>query len=258
MKRIMFLGQKKLGEKCFEYLLNNHSKEFEIISAVSNKCENVWWRSNEIFDKTRNTNIHFIDNEKQNEDDIYKCILHNKINTIISVQHSWILSEKILKAVDGNAFNLHNAKLPKYKGNNIFTHIILNGEKRHTSTIHFMHKQVDMGDILLEKSISIDENDTSKSLYEKAQKNAENLFELFIKKLKTKNKFSGLLIKDEGFFYKRDSLIGLREIKNLSDFNEVDKKSRAFFFNPFEPAFFIINERKFYVLPESSYIKKVT
>ena len=129
MKRIMFLGQKKLGEKCFEYLLNNHSKEFEIIAAVSNKSKNVWWRSNEIFDKTRNTNIHFIDNEKQNEDDIYECILHNKINTIISVQHCWILSEKILKTVDGNAFNLHNAKLPKYKGNNIFTHIILNGEK---------------------------------------------------------------------------------------------------------------------------------
>ena len=49
--------------------------------------------------------------------------------------------------------NLHNAKLPDYRGHNSISHEILNGETKHTTTIHKIAKEVDRGEILLEKEI---------------------------------------------------------------------------------------------------------
>ena len=250
MNKIIFLGQKPLGEKCFDILLKLQTANFSVIGVVSNKSKNVWWKSNRIYKRILGTSIKFIDNDKPNEKKIYDLIIDNNINTIISVQHSWILSNKILNSVSGFAFNLHNAKLPDYKGNNIFSHIILNGEKSHTSTIHFMSKEVDMGDIIIEKATEIDSKETSKSLYKKANENALNTFKIFIKSLKNQKVFEKTPIKHSGMFYNRNSLNGLKEIHNIQDFNEVDRKSRAFFFEPFEPAFYRIRGKKFYILPE--------
>ena len=58
-------------------------------------------------------------------------LLKEKINTLISVQHKWIMSKKILSKFGCNAFNFHNAKLPEYKGYNSLSHSILNGDSKH-------------------------------------------------------------------------------------------------------------------------------
>ena len=251
MRNVIFLGQKRLGENCFELLLNSQDEDFKVLGVVSNKSEDVWWGSNKIYNKTLDSGIDFFDNRKPNEEEILDFIIKKDINTIISVQHSWILSEKLLNSVSGYAFNLHNAKLPDYKGNNIFSHVIINGEKYHTSTIHFMSKEVDMGDIIIENTIKVDISDTSKTLYEKANLNAEKTFKEFLKSLKSKKAFHRIPIKKSGTFYKRNSIEALKEIQNINDYQEVDRKSRAFYFDPFEPAYYIVGGKKFYVLPDS-------
>lgn len=255
MRRIMLLAQKELGERCFEIIQNNNSDNIELLAVVSNKSKKVWWGTNGIFESTKQSKIQFIDNKKPNEDLIYNTISKYNINTIISVQHSWILSERIINSVNGFAFNLHNAKLPYYKGNNIFSHVILNDEIYHTSTVHFIIEDVDMGDIVLEKKISVLKNDTSKSLYYRAQKNAEKLFSEFLK-IVDNGSIVRKKIVNNGTFYKRNSLDGLREIIDPTSYEEMDKKSRAFCFHPFEPSYCIIGDKKFYILPESYFKKK--
>ena len=255
MKRVLLFSQKPLGEKCFDILIKKQSHQFKLLGVVSNKSKNVWWNSNYIYQKTLNTQIKFIDNTKKNEDEIYQYIYENKINFLISVQHPWILSSKIIDSVNNNAFNLHNAKLPEFKGNNIFSHVILNNKKTHTSTIHYMAKEVDMGDIVLEREIEIQDDFTSKMLYDKAQINALKLFQKFINLLETQNTFERKRIHEEGTFYNKKSIEKLKEIQNILDFQEVDRKTRAFYFPPFEPAFFIIKNKKYYVLPENAYKK---
>lgn len=255
MNRVLLLSQKPLGEKCFDMLMKQQSHNFKLLGVVSNKSKNVWWNSNKIYKKTLNTKINFIDNAKRNEDLIYQFIIDNKINLLISVQHSWILSSKIIESVNNNAFNLHNAKLPKFKGNNIFSHVILNGEKTHTSTMHYIAKKVDMGDIVLEREIEVDDYFTSEMLYIKAQANALKLFKEFIHLLKTQNTLERKRIIGEGTFYNKNSIEKLKEIQNSLNFDEVDRKARAFFFPPFEPAFFVIKNKKYYVLPENAFKK---
>lgn len=256
MRRVILMAQKPLGEECFDYLVKIQTDKFKIVTVVSNMTKNVWWKTNHIYQMSLKQGINFINNETKNEELILENILRLGINIIISVQHSWILSKKILESVNGNAFNLHNAKLPDYKGNNIFSHVILNNENTHTSTIHKMDNEVDMGDIVLEQSIKIHPEETSESLYLRANIIAIELFKKFMDKLSRQDKFKLTKITSKGTFYPKNSLDKLREIKNISNINDVKTKSRAFFFSSFEPAFFKIENKKYYILPENFYKKK--
>lgn len=248
--RILFLGQKPIGEECYTLLFRSQSKNINIKTVVSNEKKTNWWKSNYIYENSKKNNIKFISNEKRNENEIIDSIKEYKINLIISVQHCWIFSDKILKIVNGNAYNLHNAKLPDYKGYNTINHAILKNDSTYSSTIHKIDKKVDSGDIIFEKSCEINDNETAQSLHKKSFKLSILIFNEFIEFLKGKKKIHPIKINEEGKFYSKNSLDNYRIIKEIDNFVEIDRKARAFYFPPFEPAYFIIKKKKFYILPD--------
>lgn len=169
-----------------------------------------------------------------------------RIDAIISVQHPWILSDKIIKAVDSLAFNLHNAKLPDYKGHNSISHAILNNEKFYTTTIHWLISHVDMGDIIFENVIPINTDETAYSLYLRTLQPAYDNFEKLIHCLDLGLKLPAIKIKEKGKFYKKNEIYALKEIKNFTNWDEIIKKYRAFYFYPHEPAFMKLGDKKIY------------
>jgi len=251
MIRLLLLAQKVIGEKCFNILQNYDSKEIELIGVVSNTNPHVWWKSNQIYQECLKKNIYFIANEQRNNDKIKNLIAEKSINTIISVQHPWIIPNDILELVNYNAFNMHNAKLPEYKGYNACNHSILNGEISHFSTVHCMSNQVDMGAIIYEEETIINKEDTAFSLYNKTIDTSQKMFIKLINALINKDTLPKKEIIGEGKFYPRSSINKLRRIININDEIEVDKKSRAFFFPPFEPAYYEISGKKIYILPNT-------
>ena len=62
-------------------------------------------------------------------------------------------------------FNIHFSKLPAYRG--VFTSAwpILNGEEESGVTLHKIDTGIDTGDIILQKTINICNNETASSLY---------------------------------------------------------------------------------------------
>lgn len=182
---VMFLGQKNIGEKCFEMLIADDF--FSIKVALSNKeYENTWWKSNNVYKLSMDNDIPFYDNKTKDNKLLLNLIDEYKISMIISVQHSFILSDEVLAKVNYNAYNLHMAKLPDYKGYHSFSHAILNKDDKYFVTIHKMAKDVDSGDIVCEYSFNIDVFDTAYSLYIKANKNSLGMFKEFLYKSKEK------------------------------------------------------------------------
>lgn len=251
MKRVLYMGQKPIGERCFELLALNQNDCYQIAGVVSNQSvQNVWWHSNKPYQYSREHEIAFIDNEKRNEDAIIELIQKRNINLIISVGHNWILSEEILNTVKHEAVNLHLAKLPDYKGNYTYNHAILNGEKQYGVTLHWMDKKVDEGDYIYTALFRITDDDTAYSLYQKSIVEGEKVFEKYICCLKEDKSVPRKKIEGEGNFYSKSSLKGLREIKEIADSNEIQIKSRAFYFPPFESAYLLIGGKKYYIIPE--------
>ncbi len=253
MLRILFLGQKWLGEKCFDLLQNIQSDLVKVCGAVSNMRCDVWWKSNHIYQRCHAQGIPFIDNRKRNHEVIGKMIADQKINTLVSVQHPWVIFAETLAQVDFHAFNLHNAKLPEYQGHNTCNHAILNGERFYTSSLHWMSPEVDRGSIAFEETIEI-KTDSARSLYDRALVSGQSVFKALLEHWLHGWPIPRKAITGQGVFYPRNSLDSLREIRNIADREEVDLKSRALFFPPFEPAFFQIDGRKQYVLPADFYL----
>ena len=62
-------------------------------------------------------------------------------------------------------FNLHGSLLPKYRGAAPINHAIINGEKETGVTSFKLKHEIDTGDILLQRPILIEDDDTAGSLH---------------------------------------------------------------------------------------------
>ena len=247
---IMYMGQKPIGEICFKHIIDMKDNRLNVSAVVSNQNTDTWWRTNNIYQYAINHKIYFIDNRKRNTDIIKKTIVENHIDCIISVGHNWIVSEEILELVGYNAVNLHLAKLPQYQGNYTYNHAILNNEKEYGVTLHWMGKEVDEGNYLFMKTFPIEDDDTAYSLYMKSLEKGKEVFAAYLHILLDGGDMPKCAMVGNRCFYSKNSLDGLREIKNCADVEEIKRKSRAFYFPPFENAYFVIDETKYYVVPE--------
>ncbi len=78
-----------------------------------------------------------------------------------------ILSREILDLPSYGCLNIHASLLPRYRGASPIQHVIIDGEERTGITIMQMDAGIDTGDILYQKEIPIDRQDTYQSLYGK-------------------------------------------------------------------------------------------
>lgn len=239
----MFLGSSRAADQHLECGLSLSC--FHILYEFANVCTVV---GDKLFLSFVTNTPCVLDNGCRNESNILNLIRDLSIDCIISVSHPWILSNHILEAVNGQAFNLHNGKLPDYGGYNMFTHSILNGENKHTTTIHKMGTDVDRGYITHERSVDITNDDTAVSLFQKVAKEAIDMFYDFCNDM-TNDNLSFIPVSGEGHVYNKNDIDKYRQITNINDFDEIDRKTRAFYFPPYEQAYFVSNDKKFYLSP---------
>ncbi len=84
---------------------------------------------------------------------------------LFSIYFRDIIGVEVLGLVRSASVNLHPSLLPDYKGCFSAPWAIINGEKRTGITYHIMAAGVDTGDILVQREISIGEEETAFSLY---------------------------------------------------------------------------------------------
>ncbi|ERM92386.1 methionyl-tRNA formyltransferase [Caldanaerobacter subterraneus subsp. yonseiensis KB-1] len=103
---------------------------------------------------------------------------------IVVAAYGKILPEEILTLPEYGCINVHASLLPKYRGAAPINWAIINGEKETGITTMLMDKGLDTGEMLLKRSIAIEEDDDAQTLHDKlANLGAEVLSET-LKKLK--------------------------------------------------------------------------
>ncbi len=100
-------------------------------------------------------------------EDVVKEIGSYRPDLIVVVSYGKILPKAILDLPPLGCINVHASLLPKYRGAAPINWALINGEKETGITIMQMDEGMDTGDILLQKAISIDEDDDAESLSEK-------------------------------------------------------------------------------------------
>jgi methionyl-tRNA formyltransferase len=112
--------------------------------------------------------IPFIQPENLNKDKAaITTITSWRPDVIIVAAFGQILDEKILDLAPWGCVNVHASLLPRWRGASPIQAAILNGDKFTGVTIMKMDRGVDTGDIISQKSIQIEPDDTGGTLYKK-------------------------------------------------------------------------------------------
>ncbi len=86
---------------------------------------------------------------------------------VITCAFGQILSDEFLKIPKYGVLNVHASLLPKYRGSSPIQWSILNGEKYTGITIMRTVKEIDAGDVLLQKTIEICKTETAGELFDR-------------------------------------------------------------------------------------------
>ena len=98
---------------------------------------------------------------------LIKTLKEMKPDIIVVVAFGQILPEEVLKIPKYGAVNVHGSILPKYRGAAPIQWAVMNGDTITGITTMYMDVGMDTGDIIDVQEVSIDEEDTYGTLYEK-------------------------------------------------------------------------------------------
>jgi methionyl-tRNA formyltransferase len=103
---------------------------------------------------------------------------------IVVVAYGQILPKSILIIPQYGAVNIHASLLPQYRGAAPIVWAILKGEKVTGVTTMFMDEGMDTGDILLQREIPIEDDDTGETLQQRLALAGAELFMETLEKMK--------------------------------------------------------------------------
>jgi len=164
MKTIV-LAYHNTGISGIEALLRNGYDIAAIFTHKDDPLENRWFGSVAEFAASRNIPV-FAPDDINHPLWIYR-IKEASPDILFSFYYRNMVSSEILSIPKMGCFNLHGSLLPKYRGRCPINWAIINGEKVTGVSLHFMTPKPDDGDIVIQKSVSVDDEDTAKTLNDK-------------------------------------------------------------------------------------------
>lgn len=209
MKKVIFCGFGKLGKDCLEQLVEENFEVGYILTHKENEKDSV-----DTFAKLNSIEYSYMDARK-NLDEIISLFETIKPDFLTSINYRYIIPKEVFN-LSTYALNIHGSLLPKYRGRTPHVWSIINGEKDSGITCHIMEETVDTGDIILQKVIPIEKEDTGYTLLKKFELEYPQLLVESIDKLLKKEK----LIKQDNFlasyYGKRTPDMGYIDFKKKS------------------------------------------
>ena len=202
MKFILLLSgaisERFIIDERFKYVI-----ESDLVGMITSQ------RAFEMFDtqyhKLKQIPKHIISEKIINEKQLFELIKATKPDYVLSIQYPWVLSFELINKINGKILNLHNAKLPDYRGHNCISYEILNEETIHTSTLHWIEEEVDRGKVVKTKDIKIEINDTAYSLWSRSIESALTMLAEWFESLSGQSVLPvGIPVIGRGHYYKKN------------------------------------------------------
>lgn len=162
--KILFMGTPDFARESLEKL---YDAGYEICGVVTPpdrpKGRGMKMIACEVKEFAVTKNLKLFQPEKLGE--IKEELISLNPDLIVVVSYGKFLPRWTLELPKYGAINVHPSLLPKYRGSAPIQWAILNGDKITGTTIMEMNEKMDAGDILLQKEVEIDENETTGELW---------------------------------------------------------------------------------------------
>jgi methionyl-tRNA formyltransferase len=157
VKRVAIVGDGKIAGDCIATVVNR--SDVQMCATVFHR-DNRWSGLSAQMPDSAQT----IDCDNVNETNVVGKLRALSPDVIVNVNSFDILRDEILSIPSDGVVNFHNGPLPGYRGMNIPTWAIFNGEKDHGVTWHLVERAIDTGAILAQERFPIDSTETAISL----------------------------------------------------------------------------------------------
>ncbi len=120
---------------------------------------------------------------KVNSDEFYVIAQKYSCDLFVSMSYNQIFKRRIIDLPRLSTINCHAGKLPFYRGRNILNWALINDEKEFGITVHYVDEGIDTGDIILQRTYPITDEDNYNTLLEVAYKECPDILYQAIKEI---------------------------------------------------------------------------
>jgi UDP-4-amino-4-deoxy-L-arabinose formyltransferase/UDP-glucuronic acid dehydrogenase (UDP-4-keto-hexauronic acid decarboxylating) len=174
MKTVVF-AYHNIGIVGLEVLVQEKFDIRAIFSHLDDSDENIWFGS--VAEWGKKNQIPVFCPQNVNTPEWIEMIRKISPEVIFSFYYRNLLSRDILMIPSVGSFNLHGSMLPAYRGRCPVNWVLVKGEQRTGVTLHYMVEGPDAGDIVGQKEVLIEFEDTAYTLYQKLCVKARELLE---------------------------------------------------------------------------------
>jgi phosphoribosylglycinamide formyltransferase-1 len=126
------------------------------------------------------------------DQEVAKILQENQVNLVCLIGYMRILSPEFVRQFPRKIINVHPALMPKFSGPgffgaNVHEEVLKAGETESGCTIHFVDEGVDTGEIIIQKKVQIEPNETAETLKNKVQAVEKLLYPEVIRQLAAKH-----------------------------------------------------------------------
>ncbi len=160
--RIGYFADGPWAHKAFDKIICDNSLQIQFLTVRFDK------RDAELLRRAEENHIPVELSENINgEDFIYKMKKYD-VELFVSMSFNQIFREEMINLPKYKTINCHAGKLPFYRGRNILNWALINDEKEFGITVHYLDEGIDTGDIILQETYPITDEDDYSSLLERA------------------------------------------------------------------------------------------
>jgi methionyl-tRNA formyltransferase len=160
--RILFFGVYSIGVRSLSQLLESGADVVAVVTKPGTESD-----GQPVADWAASRNIRVLQPSTPAAPEFLTEVTGIRPDLIVVAGYHRIIPKSVLSVPPLGAINLHGSLLPEYRGPCTWKWAILNGEAHTGVTVHVMTPELDNGDILRQRKIPIEEEDTGGSLFEK-------------------------------------------------------------------------------------------
>lgn len=169
MHKVVFMGTPSFSVPILQALIEDET--IEIVAVVTQPDRKVGRKQvitpPPVKELATKHDLLVLQPERITGSDEMKKILDLEPDLIITAAYGQYVPTKLLNAPTHRAINVHASLLPKYRGAAPIHYAVLKGEDITGVTIMYMEKEMDAGNIISQKEISITAKDDTGTLFEK-------------------------------------------------------------------------------------------
>ncbi len=156
MMKIGYFGDGPWAHEAFKRLISDKTIEIKFVTVRYDK------RDPELMALAEDNHIPVEIHQNINSDEFLDSISKYDVDLFVSMSFNQIFKIRTIDYPTLKTINCHAGKLPFYRGRNILNWALINDEKEFGITVHYVDEGIDTGDIILQKTYPItDEDDYS-------------------------------------------------------------------------------------------------